>query len=132
MQVFELPSSMDDLEPLPAKYHPHFTGGAGLSDLFPSEEPHSVSVLMVRFEPGTRNNWHWHRGGQMLYVTDGEGYVQVRGEKPRLVKTGDVVACPPGEEHWHGAGPGGHMTHLAVTLGEIVWLEPSVLDLSDL
>ena len=28
---------------------------------------------------------------------------------------GEVVWCPPGVKHWHGAAPGGAMTHLAVT-----------------
>ena len=127
----ELMESKDylDLDPLPAKYADYFTGPTGLRDLFPVEEPHSVSVLLVRFEPGARNAWHHHAGGQMLYVTEGEGYVQTRGEPPRRIKAGDVVSCPAGEEHRHGAGPDLPMTHLAVTLGEITWLEPSELRL---
>ncbi|GLZ39321.1 cupin domain-containing protein [Actinokineospora sp. NBRC 105648] len=130
MRVIDEAGCLDALEPLPPKYQAHFTGLTGLHDLFPSEQPHTVSVLMVRFEAGARNNWHWHRGGQMLYITEGEGYVQVRGEQPRLIRAGDVVCCPPGEEHWHGASPNSPMTHLAVTLGEIVWLEPSTPDLA--
>jgi quercetin dioxygenase-like cupin family protein len=130
MNILEPQSYLEALAPLPEKYLAHFTGETGLSDLFPSQVPHPVSVLLVRFEAGARNNWRLHTGGQMLYVTDGEGYVQARGEPPRLIKAGDVVTCPPGEEHWHGAGPNGPMTHLAVTLGDIVWLERSELELA--
>lgn len=28
---------------------------------------------------------------------------------------GDVVVCPPGVRHWHGAAPGTAMTHLAIS-----------------
>jgi quercetin dioxygenase-like cupin family protein len=35
------------------------------------------------------------------------------------------VSTAPEEEHWHGAGPEGPMAHVAVSVGEITWLEPS-------
>jgi quercetin dioxygenase-like cupin family protein len=79
----------------------------------------------VRFEPGSRNHWHRHAGGQVLHVVEGEGYVQARGERARRIGAGDTVSTPPGQEHWHGAGPGSPMAHLAVTIGETTWLEPS-------
>jgi hypothetical protein len=41
------------------------------------------------------------------------------------------VWCPPGEEHWHGAGPGAFMEHLAMWEttdardgSETTWAEP--------
>ncbi len=33
----------------------------------------------------------------------------------QIIRPGDVVSCPPGVKHWHGATPGSAMTHLAVT-----------------
>ncbi|WP_313170139.1 hypothetical protein [Stenotrophomonas sp.] len=30
-------------------------------------------------------------------------------------RPGDVMTCPAGIKHWHGAGPTMAMTHLAVT-----------------
>ena len=34
----------------------------------------------------------------------------------------DVIATPPGEEHWHGAAPGHFMTHIALWEGdETTW-----------
>ena len=31
-----------------------------------------------------------------------------------MIRPGDVVWCPPGEKHWHGAAPGTAMTHIAI------------------
>jgi quercetin dioxygenase-like cupin family protein len=31
------------------------------------------------------------------------------------IRAGDVIWCPPGHKHWHGATPTTAMTHLAVT-----------------
>jgi quercetin dioxygenase-like cupin family protein len=117
-------SELTRVPPLPEQYHPYFDGETALRELFVNADPDTASVLFVRFEPGARNNWHRHTGGQLLFVTEGEGYVQVRGEEPTVIRAGDAVACPPDEEHWHGATPDGPgMTHLAVTYGKIVWLE---------
>lgn len=124
------PEETQILEPLEPKYVPHFQGKTTLRDMHRNPEPYPVSVLLVRFEAGSRNNWHYHTGGQMLYVTEGEGYVQTRGQPPQLIRAGDIVNCPPNEDHWHGASPDKPMAHLAVTIGETVWRgEPSVLDL---
>ena len=38
---------------------------------------------------------------------------------------GDTVSAAPGEEHWHGAGPDGPMSHIAVSIGDIEWLDSS-------
>jgi len=39
----------------------------------------------------------------------------------------DVVSCPPGEKHWHGATPDSAMTHIAIQEeldGKVVtWME---------
>ncbi|MFD9697505.1 cupin domain-containing protein [Lentzea sp. NPDC059081] len=118
-------TDLQEIPPLPEQYHEHFTGTTDLRELGVGAPEGEASVLLVRFEPGARNAWHRHTGGQLIYVTEGEGYVQSRGQDPVVVRAGDAVACPPDEEHWHGATPGGPgMTHLAVTYGKIVWLEP--------
>jgi quercetin dioxygenase-like cupin family protein len=106
----------------------HFTGATTARPVHRTAEPHTVGVAVVRFEAGARNHWHRHAGGQVLHVVDGEGYVQARGEQPRRIGVGDIVATPPGEEHWHGAGPASAMAHVAVTIGQTTWLEPSELE----
>ena len=106
----------------------HFTGPVTSHPLHNTLEPHPVRVSVVHFHPGIRNHWHRHDGGQVLHVLDGEGYVQSRGEEARLVRAGDTVSAAPGEEHWHGAGPNGAMSHVAVSIGDTTWLEPSHFD----
>jgi quercetin dioxygenase-like cupin family protein len=80
-----------------------------------------VTVNNVWFAPGGRTHWHRHEGGQLLQVSAGEGWVGVRGEPPVAVRAGDVVWCPPGEEHWHGAGDAAPLVHLAVSVGRTQW-----------
>lgn len=75
----------------------------------------------VHFAPGARSAWHSHSIGQTLYVTDGEGRVQARGEQASAIRTGDVVVTPAGEWHWHGAASDHFMTHLSITDGDTTW-----------
>jgi quercetin dioxygenase-like cupin family protein len=83
----------------------------------------TANVSMVRYEPGSRTYWHSHSGGQMLYVVEGAGWVQTRGEPPRRVEVGDAISFSPGEVHWHGAAGDGAMAHIAVTTGRPSWYE---------
>jgi quercetin dioxygenase-like cupin family protein len=81
------------------------------------------NVAMVRYEPGARSHWHSHSGGQLLYVVEGAGWVQSRGEEPLSIGPGDAVSFAPGEVHWHGAKADGVMAHVAVTKGRPTWFE---------
>jgi mannose-6-phosphate isomerase-like protein (cupin superfamily) len=65
---------------------------------------------------------HHHTAGQILVVTAGFGWVCTHGERPQVIRAGDVVWVPPGERHWHGGTADTIMTHLAVSLGPTVWL----------
>jgi quercetin dioxygenase-like cupin family protein len=80
--------------------------------------------LVVAFEAGVRNFWHRHPGGQVLYVLDGVARVGTRDGQIAELGAGDLVEAPPDEEHWHGASEDGPMSHLALSSGETVWLEP--------
>ncbi len=115
----------DALQTRPMNDLGHFTGPAASHPLHVVLDPHPVRVSVVRFERGARNHWHRHSGGQLLHVVEGEGIVQSRGGEMRRIAPGDSVSADPGEEHWHGAGLDGPMSHIAVTIGEITWLEPS-------
>jgi quercetin dioxygenase-like cupin family protein len=79
-------------------------------------------VLTVVFSPGARTHWHSHERGQVLFITHGRGLVCTRDGDRRWVTGGDVVHFPPGEEHWHGAGPDTFMVHTAVSMGATDWL----------
>ncbi len=97
----------------------HFTGRARQHPLH--ETPEVTRSSFVHFEAGVCNNWHSHAGGQVLHIVEGEALVQVWDGPIQTLHAGDTVVAPPGEKHWHGAGPNTSMTHLAVTSGEVKW-----------
>jgi quercetin dioxygenase-like cupin family protein len=104
-----------------------FTGDVWIDSIARGREPSRLNVSAVRFSPGARTAWHSHRGGQTLYVTEGRGLVQTKGEAAVELRAGDVVYAPDGEEHWHGAAPDHFMIHLSMTEGDPTW-GPKVTD----
>jgi quercetin dioxygenase-like cupin family protein len=82
-----------------------------------------VVINTVFFAPGARTFWHHHEHGQILHVLAGSGLVRSDGGPVQPLRPGDVVWVPPGERHWHGAGPGSYLVHLAISLGTTVWAE---------
>lgn len=81
------------------------------------------TALAVSFAAGARTNWHSHPGGQVLYILEGQARVAARDGAPVSLGPGDLVTALPDEEHWHGAGPDGPMTHLAIQFGDTAWRE---------
>ncbi|MDD1514621.1 MULTISPECIES: cupin domain-containing protein [Priestia] len=110
--------------PLGQKVEANFSGDAYLKMVFTDEKPLNTSIGNVTFAPGSRNNWHSHKVGQVLLVTGGEGWYQEEGKAAQLIKKGDVVNIPPNVKHWHGATKDSWFVHLAMTPGETEWLEP--------
>ena len=105
-----------------------FTGTVRIDPLFlKAADPARATGASVTFEPGARTAWHTHPLGQTLIVTAGCGRVQREGGPIEEIRAGDVVWFPPGEKHWHGAGPNTAMTHIAIqeTLDgkNVDWLE---------
>ena len=47
-------------------------------------------------------------------MVNGVGLVGIRNEPPKVIKAGDTVWIPPGEEHWHGASAYNSMVHIAI------------------
>ena len=105
----------------------YFTGTVRIEPRFGAKDPARVAAVTVTFEPGARTAWHTHPLGQHLIVTSGSGRAQRWGGPVEEIRPGDVVWFPPGEKHWHGAGPTTAMTHLAIQeqLGgkTVDWLE---------
>jgi len=95
----------------PAEY---FTGAVRIDPLIQASDPARVLAVSVTFEPGARTAWHTHPLGQTLIVTSGCGWVQSEGSPKEEIRPGDVVWCPPGEKHWHGATSTTAMTHIAI------------------
>lgn len=96
----------------PAEY---FTGNVRVSPLFSANPSTPVTGAYVSFEPGARSAWHTHPAGQHLIVTAGTGWTQEWGGAVTEIREGDVVWCPPGVKHWHGASSENPMTHIALT-----------------
>lgn len=92
----------------------YFTGNVRIDMLNVAPAPSRVSCASVTFEPGARSAWHTHPLGQTLIVTAGCGWTQCEGEPIVEIRAGDVIWCPPGHKHWHGATPTTAMTHIAV------------------
>ncbi|MCK0154827.1 cupin domain-containing protein [Alcanivorax sp. S6407] len=105
-----------------------FSGAARIDPLFPGTDQINASGAYVTFEPGARSAWHTHPKGQHIIVTHGVGLTQEWGKPIEQIKPGDVVWCPPGVKHWHGAAPNTAMTHLVVTGQDeegnnVTWME---------
>lgn len=104
-----------------------FTGTVRIDTPFQGEEPARAGGAVVTFEPGARTAWHTHPLGQTLLVTSGCGWTQCQGEDIVEIRAGDVIWCPPGHKHWHGATPETAMTHVAIAEmldgSAVTWLE---------
>ena len=105
----------------------NFTGRVWLQWLVEKDNIYNCPMANVTFEPGCRNSWHKHAGGQLLLVTAGEGYYQEEGKPIQLLHPGDVVKIAPNVKHWHGATPNSWFAHIAVEVntnaGPAQWLE---------
>ena len=98
-----------------------FTGDVYADVIAKGADPSRVRLNLVRFAPCARTAWHSHSLGQVLYVTEGVGIVATR-DRVIVIRAGDAVHTPPGEEHWHGALPTSFMSHLAMWEGDdSVW-----------
>lgn len=108
-------------------YAQYFTGKSYLAPLT-SNKDLNIPLSNIIFEPGCRNNWHSHTGGQLLIVVGGEGLYQERGKPARRLKAGDIVEIAPNIEHWHGATAESWFSHLATNgnpqTNQNIWLEP--------
>jgi quercetin dioxygenase-like cupin family protein len=105
----------------------NFTGNAWNTPLVANDSTYNTVIGNVYFEAGARSNWHRHPSGQILIITDGVGYHQIKGQPRQTIKKGDVVKCPANLEHWHGASPKTGMQQLYILpkteKGIVTWLQ---------
>ena len=107
----------------------NFTGDVYLTPIYNGTGPSRMTVGLVRFPPGARTNWHSHAVGQTLHVTEGVGLVGTRDGHTVLLRAGESVWTPAGEEHFHGGTADTMMCHYAIldASGDTeatTWLEP--------
>jgi quercetin dioxygenase-like cupin family protein len=105
----------------------NFTGNAWTKTLLTNDSTYNTIVGNVYFEPGARSNWHTHPAGQILLITDGIGYHQIKGQPRETIKKGDIVKCPPNVQHWHGASQNMGMMQMYILpkteKGLVKWLQ---------
>ena len=103
------------------------TGTIWLKELNKPDSIFNYSIAVATYAPGAKLDWHIHPGGQILLITEGTGYYQEKGKPRHIIHKGDVVKCPPGVTHWHGASPNCEFAHLVVApdaeKGEVTWLQ---------
>ena len=103
----------------------NFTGKAWNIGLVANDTIYNTVVGNVYFEPGARSNWHIHPAGQILVITGGVGFHQIKGQRKEILHKGDVVKCPPNVEHWYGASPDAGLQQLYILpnteKGIVVW-----------
>ena len=106
----------------------NFTGNAWTTGLVANDSVYNTLVGNVYFEPGARSNWHSHPSGQILIITSGLGYHQIKGQARQTIRKGDVIKCPPKVEHWHGASEKTGLQQLYILPnteeGIVTWLKP--------
>ena len=104
----------------------NFTGKAWNIGLVANDTVYYTIVGNVYFEPQARSNWHLHPSGQILIVTDGVGYYQEKGQPRQILRKGEVIKCPPGIMHWHGASLDTSMQQIYILpkteKGIVIWL----------
>jgi quercetin dioxygenase-like cupin family protein len=82
--------------------------------------PHMRAVF-VRFQEGGHTKWHRHEGEQVLYATEGSGFVQLKGQEEIALHEGDRAYIPERFWHRHGAVPDESFVHFAITVGNTEW-----------
>ncbi|MCA9731212.1 MAG: cupin domain-containing protein [Deferribacteres bacterium] len=105
-----------------------FTSKAYVTGLVENDSVFTMAAGSVLFEAGARSNWHLHPCGQILMVTSGVGYHQIKGQPIEIIRKGDVVKCPPNVDHWHGASKDSSMSHIYILpnteKGVVEWKAP--------
>jgi quercetin dioxygenase-like cupin family protein len=105
-----------------------FSGNAFIYPLLAKDSNNNFALGSVTFEPNARTLWHTHPRGQVLIITEGQGWYQEREKPAQAITKGDVVNIPPDVEHWHGASANFKLVHIAITNYQedknVTWLEP--------
>lgn len=95
----------------------HYIGDAWLNGLLQADEELPYGITKASFRANSTLDWHHHTSVQVLIIVEGEGYYQEKGKDPIRMKTGDVIRCEKGIEHWHTSSKESDVTYLALYSG---------------
>jgi len=101
----------------------NYLGEAFLNPLIRADESLSYNITKATFKANSTLNWHKHTDRQVLIVVSGKGYYQEKGNKPIVIKEGDILKCTANTEHWHSSSKHEDVTYLAIYKGETEWTE---------
>lgn len=96
---------------------------------FVNDSTYDFLSSRVLFEPFARSNWHSHKGKQIIFAIDGEGYYKEKGKPLKILRKGDVVVIGPGTIHSHGSigqrfMQGVMMNEVKIQQESTKWLRP--------
>ena len=92
----------------------NFTGDVYFASMISQDDTYNFpQTNHLTFAPGARSYWHSH-GGMILLGTGGVGYYQEEGKPAQIIREGDVVECPEGVRHWHGAAPDSWFSQIVI------------------
>ena len=92
----------------------HYIGEAWLNGLLRAEGDLNYNITKATFKANSTLDWHKHSSPQVLIYVEGEGYYQEKGKDAIRIKTGDVIRCEKGTEHWHAFSKESDITYLAL------------------
>jgi 4-carboxymuconolactone decarboxylase len=117
-------SGAEQQTPPPAPPSPGAARFTGKQTMLESGGSETLRVARGRFEAGTRSYWHSHDNGQLIFVQEGRGRVQRRGETLKEIARHESDYTEPGIVHWHGAAPDQHAVFATVAFGgNTQWLD---------
>src|SRR5437879_12859314 len=80
-----------------------FTGGVYIDTIAVPADSSRLGAAAVHFTPGARTAWHKHPHGQTIWVFEGVGLCQRRGDRIEVMSAGDRVFFEPGDGPCAGA-----------------------------
>ncbi len=91
-----------------------FTGTVHVQGILNGTTPSKdLSVAIVSFPAGVKNEFHTHDTDQLLWVLSGKGIVA--SEQEEVIATpGMAFFIPQGESHWHGATDDSPFSHISI------------------
>ncbi len=100
-----------------------FVGTVHLEKFDDAPQSPELRAVFVDFKLGSYTKLHHHSGDQLLYVVQGQGFIEFEDGREIRLEPEVRVIIPAGVLHRHGADAEAeeNLVHLAVTQGETFW-----------